>query len=307
MNRESRFTCPANLLDKARSGSPVRTAVAGAGATVPMESARMAAGAGLIVPLLVGDREAIRDTARAIGWDIAGIEIVAASGEVEAAEKAVALVRGGVAAALMKGQVHTDALMRAVVARETGLRTGRRLSHVFHMTIPGHDRQLCITDAAINVLPSLEVKIDILRNVIELMHGLGHALPKVALLSGAEVPMAAMPSSMDAAAIAERAGEFPDALIDGPLGFDNAVSKEAAAIKGVESPVAGDADVLLVPNLESGNFLFKQMVHFMDAVAAGIVMGAVAPIILTSRADPPEARLAAAAIASILADRAATK
>lgn len=307
MTPKRRFTCPADLLDKARSGTPVRTAVAGADATVPLESARMAAEAGLIVPLLVGDEEAIRDTARAIGWDIRGIEIITASSESDAAEKAVALIRGGDAVSLMKGQIHTEALMRAVVARETGLRTGRRLSHVFHMSIPGHERPLCITDAAINVLPSLDVKLDILRNAIELMHGLEHSLPKVALLSGAEVPVAAMPSSMDAAAIAERAGEFPGALIDGPLGFDNAISKEAAAIKGVDGPVAGDADVLLVPNLESGNFLFKQMVHFMDAIAAGIVMGAAAPIILTSRADPPEARLAAAAIASILAQRAATQ
>lgn len=303
MAGQGRFECPANLLAMARTGRPVPMAVAGAGTEVAMRSARMAAEAGLIEPVLVGDRTAIRDTAESMGWDITGLEIVGAEDEVDAAAKSVSVVRAGDAAALMKGHVHTDILMRAVVDREHGLRTGRRLSHIFHMTVPGHDRQFCITDAAINVQPSLDAKIDILRNVIDFMHCLGHSEPKIALLSGTEQVTAAMPSSVDAGAIAEQAasGAFPGAIIDGPLGFDNAISKHAAAIKGIDSPVAGEADVLLVPNLESGNFLFKQMVHFMDAVAAGVVMGAAVPIVLTSRADPPEARLAAAAIASILA------
>jgi len=307
MTGRGRFECPANLLAMARTGRPVPMAVAGAGTDVAMRSARMAAEAGLIEPVLVGERAAIHDIADSMGWDIAGLEIVGAEDEVDAVGKAVSVVRAGDAAALMKGHVHTDVLMRAVVDREHGLRTGRRLSHVFHMTVPGHDRQFCITDAAINVLPSLDTKIDILRNVIDFMHRLGCREPKIALLSGTEQVTAAMPSSVDAGALAEKAaaGAFPGAVVDGPLGFDNAVSREAAAIKGIESPVAGNADVLLVPNLESGNFLFKQMVHFMDAVAAGIVMGAAVPIVLTSRADPAEARLAATAIASILANEAA--
>lgn len=302
MAAQGRFECPANLLAMARSGQPVPMAVAGADTDVAMRSARMASDAGLVEPVLVGDRAAIVTIADAMEWDIAALEIVGAEDEIDAAAKAVSVVRAGDAAALMKGHVHTDVLMRAVVDREHGLRTGRHLSHVFHMTIPGHERQFCITDAAINVQPSLDAKIDILRNVIDFMHCLGHEMPKVALLSGTEQISAAMPSSVDAGAIVEQAaaGAFPGAVIDGPLGFDNAVSKEAAGIKGIDSPVAGEADVLLVPNLESGNFLFKQMVHFMDAVAAGIVMGAAVPIVLTSRADPPEARLAAAAIASIL-------
>lgn len=303
MPSQGRFKCPANLLELARSMRPVPMVVAGADREMAMQSARMASEAGLIEPVLVGDRDAIETVAGRLGWDIRGLEIVGATDEADAAVKAVSVVRAGDAAALMKGHVHTDILMRAVVDREYGLRTSRRLSHVFHMTIPGHDRQFCITDAAVNVQPTLETKTDILRNVIDLMHSLGHPEPKIAILSGTEQVTAAMPSSVDAGAIAEQAaaGEFPGAIIDGPLGFDNAVSKEAAAIKGIDSPVAGEADVLLVPNLESGNFLFKQMVHFMDAVAAGIVVGATVPIVLTSRADPPEARLAAAAIASILA------
>lgn len=306
MSGQSRFECPANLLDMARSGPPVPTVVAGADSETAIQSARMAAGAGIIEPILVGNPDTIRSLAVRLGWDIGGLEIVGAADEADAATKAVSVVRAGDAAALMKGHVHTDTLMRAVVDREYGLRTGRRLSHVFHMTIPGHDRQVCITDAAVNVQPTLETKIDILRNVIDLMHSLGHSEPKIALLSGTEQVTAAMPSSVDAGAIAEQAaaGAFPGAIIDGPLGYDNAVSKEAAAIKGIESPVAGEADVLLVPNLESGNFLFKQMVHFMNAVAAGIVIGASVPIVLTSRADPPEARLAAAAIASRMAQQA---
>lgn len=303
MSGQSRFTCPTNLLEMATAGRPIPTAIAGAGAIVPMKSAHLAAEAGLIEPVLVGDREAIADIAGSMNWDIAGLEIVHASDETDAARKAVSVVRAGDAGSLMKGDVHTDVLMRAVVDREHGLRTARRLSHVFHMTVPGYERQFCITDAAINVHPTLDLKIDILRNVIDLMHSLGHERPKIALLSGTEQVTAAMPSSVDAGAIAEQAaaGAFPGAIVDGPLGFDNAVSKEAAAIKGIDGPVAGQADVLLVPNLESGNFLFKQMVHFMNAVAAGVVMGASVPIVLTSRADPPEARLAAAAIASILA------
>ena len=193
--------------------------------------------------------------------------------------------------------------MRAILERETGLRTDRRTSHVFHMTIPRSDKVLYITDAAINVAPNVDIKMDILQNAIDMVRPLGITEPHVAILSGTEVVNPSMPSSVEAAEVVKRAnnGEVTGAIIDGPLAFDNAVSREAAKIKGIDSPVAGNTDVILVPNLESGNILFKQMVYFMSATAAGVVMGAQVPVVLTSRADPPEARFASTAVAAIVA------
>ncbi len=297
------FEVPAHLMDKARGTPRLTMAVAGAGHPVAMESARRAAEAGLVEPVLVGDADAIRAIARDMGWNIGGVRIVAAGDESKAAETAAMLAGGGEVASLMKGHVHTDALMRAVLSRAAGLRTGRRISHIFHMTVPGRDRVMHITDAAINVQPGIDDKLDIVLNAVDVAHALGTAKPRVAVLSGAETVNAAMPSSVEAAEVVKRAnnGAVQGALVDGPLSFDNAVSPEAAAIKGVDSPVAGRADILVVPNLESGNFLYKQMVYFMSATAAGIVIGARVPIVLTSRADPPEARLAAAALAAIVA------
>lgn len=297
------FVCPADLLAKARAATAVATAVVSAGNAVAIESARRATEEGLIVPTLVGAREAIEAAARAVDWDIAGIRIVEADGEPATARAAVALARSGEVAALMKGQVHTDALLRAVVDRELGLRTGRRLSHIFHMTAPERDGAICITDAAVNVRPDVGQMIDIVNNAVGLLHALGNAEPRVAALSGTEQETAAMPSSVDAAEVARRAqaGEVRGAVVEGPFALDNAVSPEAAAIKGIDGPVAGRADLLLVPNIETGNALFKAMVYFMSATAAGLVLGARVPIVLTSRADPPEARLAATALAAILA------
>ena len=299
------FQCPADLLHRGRAGPRTPTAVVGAGGKLALESARRAAEAGLIEPVLVGEAEAIAAAARQIDWDIAPLRLVAADGETLTAEAAVALARGKEVAALMKGQVHTDALMRAVVARETGLRSGRRISHVFHMTIPGREGALVITDAAINVAPDLETRLDIIRNAVGVLHALDNPEPKVAVLSATENPIRTMPSSLEAAEIARRAteGEVEGALVEGPFALDVAVSPAAGAVKGVESPVAGRADILLVPNIETGNALFKAMVHFMSATAAGVVVGARVPIVLTSRADPPEARLAAAALAAVVADR----
>lgn len=297
------FEVPARLMDKALGAPRLTMAVAGAGHPLAMESARRAADAGLIEPVLIGDADAIGAIARDMGWNIAGLRIVAAGDESKAAETAAMLAGGGEVASLMKGHVHTDALMRAVLSRAAGLRTGRRISHIFHMTVPGRDRVMYITDAAINVQPGVDDKLDIVRNAVDVAHALGTAEPRVAVLSGAETVNAAMPSSVEAAEVAKRAnnGAVDGALVDGPLSFDNAVSPEAAAIKGVDSPVAGRADILVVPTLESGNFLYKQMVYFMSATAAGIVIGARVPIVLTSRADPPEARLASAALAAIVA------
>jgi phosphotransacetylase len=295
--------CPQYLLDKARVLAPAPTAIVNAGAQLPMESAKEAFEKGLIEPVLVGDISIINAIAKTLAWDISELRVVAADGEVAAAQTSVALARGGEVSSLMKGNLHTDNLLRAVINRDTGLRTGTRLSHVFHMTLPGSDAAICITDAAINVLPPVGVKLDIARNVTALMHALGNKAPKIAVLSATEVPTESVPSSMEAAEVVKEAqnGAIPGAIVDGPFAFDNAVSSEAAKIKGINSPVAGCADVLLVPNIEAGNVLFKQMVYFMSAAAAGIVMGAKVPIVLTSRADPVAARLASAALASIVA------
>jgi phosphate acetyltransferase len=299
------FEFPAYLDDLGGAGAPIAMAVAGADHPLVMDSARRAAEAGFIEPVLVGDPDTVAGIARDMGWDIAALRRIPAGGERQACEIAAALARGGEAAAIMKGHVHTEALMRALLARDAGLRTDRRVSHIFHMTVPGRDRVLHITDAAVNITPGVEDKLDIVRNAVYLAHRLGTARPKVALLSGAETVNPSMPSSVEAADVVRAAanGGVSGAIVDGPFGFDNAVSPEAARLKGIDSPVAGCADVLVVPNLEAGNFLFKQMVYFMSATAAGIVMGAKVPVVLTSRADPPEARLAAAAIAAIVASK----
>lgn len=305
MLSEAPVECPQSLLTRAQHHPRVSTAVVGAAGKLPLESARLAQQNGLIEPVLVGDPNAISACAKEIGWEISALRIVAAGDEVEAAATAVSLARSGEVQSLMKGDLHTDHLLRAVLNRDTGLRTDRRLSHVFHMTLPGSDEALCITDGAINVAPSLQDKINIALNAIDLLHALGNAEPRIALLSATEQETATMPSSVDAAELVRRAaaGEIPGALVDGPFAFDNAVSVEAARVKGITSPVAGHADVLLVPNIETGNALFKQMVYFMSAAAAGIVLGATVPITLTSRADPPAARLASAALAAIYANR----
>lgn len=295
--------CPPALLAQARGLAPIPTAIVNAGTPIAMQSARLAAEEGLIEPVLVGDAGDIRRIAGELNWDIDGVRVESATNEVDAAQRSVALAGNSEVGALMKGHVHTDDLLRAVLNRDSGLRTGRRLSHVFHMTVPGNEKALCITDAVVNVLPSVAEKVDIARNAIELLHSIGIADPAIALLSGSEVATPSMPSSVDADEIAKlaAAGEFEGARVSGPLSFDMAVSSEAARTKGVTDDVAGNADVLLVPNVEAGNFLFKQLVYFNSATAAGIVLGASVPIMLTSRADPAVARLAFAALAAVYA------
>ena len=297
------FASPGHVIEKATAATPTPTAVAGAGGRLALESARRATEAGLIEPCLVGDPEAITAAASGIGWDLAPYRCVSAEDETKAAEAAVALARGNEVAALMKGQIHTDTLMRAVVDRENGLRAGRRMSHIFYMTAPDRQGALTITDAAVNVAPDAAVKLDIINNAVDLLHALGTPEPKIAVLSATDTPIAAMPSSLEAAEVVRRAvqGAVTGAVVDGPFALDLAISPEAATVKGVDSPVAGQADILLVPNIETGNALYKAMVYFMSATAAGLVMGAKVPIILTSRADPPEARLTAAALAAIVA------
>lgn len=298
------FECPANLLKEAKRHPPAHVAIAGAENVVVMESARAACEAGLIRPYFVGVPDYVLATADEIEWDISGFELEATHDEGETSAGAVALARAGTVDSLMKGSVHTDSLMRAVLDREKGLRTAQRLSHVFHMTIPGRDGQLLLTDCAVNVSPDVETQIHITRNAVALAHALGISEPHVAVLSATESVSHSMPSSRDAKEVAERcrAGEVEGAVVEGPFALDVAISLEAAAVKGVKSAVAGKADIIIFPNIESGNALFKAMVYFLSATAAGVVLGAKVPIVLTSRADPPQARLAATALAAILAN-----
>jgi len=283
-------------------------AIAGADNKVVLESVLQATEARAITPVLIGNADVIQSLSDCIGLNTTGIEIVNIIGEEEISKTAVSLAASFAVKGIMKGHVHTDTLMRFVVKQDTGLRTDRRISHVFHMTIPGCDKVLLITDGAVNVAPNVDTRMDIVRNAIDVLHALGNPEPRVAILSGTEVENPSMPSSLEGAEIIARArkGEISGCLIDGPFAFDLAVSPEAAKIKGIESPVAGKADIIIVPNIEMGNGLFKMMVYFMSGLAAGIVMGAKVPIVLTSRADPPEARFAATLIAAIIAHEGAT-
>ncbi len=298
------FEVPQFLMHKAQALPPVAMAIAGADHPVALESAKQASQAGLIIPTLVGDKADIARIADNLEWDIAAIRVVNAKPEAPSADAAVQLASANEVQALMKGQLHTDTIMRAVVARNAGLRTDRRISHVFHMTVPNSDKALMITDGAVNVAPDERTLMDIVKNAVDLAHALGFVRPKVAMLSGSESVLDSMPSTVLARHIVERArgGEIDAADVDGPFGFDNAVSPHAAQLKGIISPVAGKADIMAVPNIEMGNGLFKMLVYFRSALAAGVVLGAKVPIVLTSRADPPEARLAASAIAQIRAN-----
>ena len=258
--------------------------------------------AGLIVPVIVAPRARIESVARAAGLSIAGLEIIDTAHSHASAAEAVALAAAGRVAMLMKGSLHTDELMEAVLA-EPRLRTGRRMSHVFRFEVPAYDRPLLLTDAAINIAPTLLEKADILRNAIDLAHALGLARPRVALLSAVETVTPRIPSTIDAAALCKMAdrGQIGGAILDGPLAFDNAISSEAAQVKGIESPVAGQAEILFVPDIEAGNVLAKQLEYLAGAASCGVVLGARVPIALTSRADPAISRVASAALAAVAA------
>ena len=295
--------CPQPLLNQAQALPAMATAVVNAGSELALESAKLAFEASIIVPILVGNIAAIQKAAQAIEWNIDQFELIASESEEDSAAKAVQCVHQGMAKLLMKGHLHTDVLIRALLNKEHGLRTGERLSHLFHMSVPGSDRVLCITDAVVNVSPDTKTQLSILRGATDVMHALGNLKPKVALLSATEVVTQAMPSSMAAkellAVMSDQDHQAADVF--GPLAFDGAMSPEAAKIKGITHPVAGYADVLLVPNIETGNAIFKQLVYFNGATAAGVLMGAKVPVMLTSRADPPAARLASAALAVVYA------
>lgn len=291
------------LLTRCRGRAPIPTAVIHPCDTVALEAAVEAAALGLITPILVGPEAKIRAAARDAGADISAFRLEATPHSHAAAARGVSLVRAGEAQLLMKGSLHTDELMHEVMAPDTGLRTGRRISHVYIMDVPRYPRPLLITDAAINIAPSLEDKRDIVQNAIDLAHVLGLACPRVAILSAVETVTSKLPSTLDAAALCKMAdrGQITGGILDGPLAFDNAVSPEAAREKGLHSTVAGQADLLVVPDLVSGNILAKQLTFLAGADAAGVVVGARVPIILTSRADSEAARIASCAVAVLMA------
>ncbi|MCX7945756.1 MAG: bifunctional enoyl-CoA hydratase/phosphate acetyltransferase [Hydrogenophilus sp.] len=281
---------------------PIRMAVAHPCSEYALLGALEAADAGLITPVLVGPRPRIEAIAATLERSLSGIEIVDTPHSHASAEEAVRLCRTGACAALMKGSLHTDELMSEVVNKERGLRTGRRISHVFMADVPTYPHPLLISDAAINIEPTLEEKVDIIQNAIDLAHALGIAEPKVAILSAVETVNPKIRSTLDAAALCKMAdrGQITGGLLDGPLAFDNAISLVAAKVKGIRSAVAGNADILIVPDLEAGNMLAKQLEYLANALMSGIVLGARVPIVLTSRADTAETRVASCALAQIL-------
>lgn len=290
------------LIAAAKALPPLATAVAYPCDETSLKGAVEAAKAGLIKPILVGPKDKIRGVAQTFSLDLGGLEVIDVPHSHAAAEKAVELVRTGNAELLMKGSLHTDELLAEVVKRETGIRTGRRISHVFVMDVPGHPHTLLITDAAVNIAPDLMAKRDIIQNAIDLYAGLGLGTPKVAILSAVETVTTSIPSTIEAGALCKMAdrGQITGGELDGPLAFDNAISPEAARIKGIKSPVAGQAQILVVPDLEAGNMLAKNLTFLSHADAAGIVLGARVPIILTSRADNVRTRLASCAVAVLL-------
>jgi phosphotransacetylase/acyl dehydratase len=291
------------LIARATSKPAVKTAIVWPCDEVSLGGAIQAFKDKLIVPVLVGSETKIRSLAEAMQLDLSAIRVVDVPDSRGAAVRAVELARKTEVQMLMKGSLHTDELMSAVVSRDGGMRTGRRISHVFALDVPSYHKTLFVTDAAINIQPDLETKIDILQNAIDMMIALEVENPKVAILSAVESVNPAIPSTLDAAALCKMAdrGQITGAVVDGPLAFDNAISSEAARIKKIKSPVAGDPDLLMVPNLEAGNILFKELQYLAGALAAGVVVGAKVPIVLTSRADGELARMASCALGVLLA------
>lgn len=293
------------LIARARALGPVPTAVVYPCSRDALAGAMQAHTAGLITPILIGPQALISGIAAAENIDLGSCEIEDVAEPAAAARRAAAMVHEGCAEALMKGSLHTDELMSVIVSYAAKLRTARRISHVFVMDIPGHDRLLLITDAAVNIAPDLKVKADIVRNAIDVAHAIGIAEPRIALLSAVETVNPAIFSTVDAAALRDMAqrGEITGGIVDGPLAFDNAISAEAARIKGISSPVSGAVDILVVPALDAGNILYKSLVYLGAALAAGVVLGTRVPVILTSRADSPASRIVSVAVASLIVHR----
>ena len=295
------FECPQYLLDKAKNLPSSRVAVVNAQSTPVLESVAQAIKENLISPILIGDKNKILEKAATVELDVAKIKLLSAADDYQAVELATSLVNQGEADCIMKGHIHTDDFLRGLIDKEKGVRGQGFMTHIFHMTVPNSDRPLLITDAAIHVAPNEKAMKSIIANAVELAHKLGFEKPKVALLSASETVNEAVPSTQKASDMAVWAKENLAGLeICGPLAFDVAISENAAKLKGLTDSVAGLADILIVPQIETGNVLFKTLVYFKSACAAGIVMGAKVPVVLTSRADPAEARLASIAIAAIL-------
>jgi phosphate butyryltransferase len=290
------------LLELARRVAPIRVAVAAAAHNLVLQSVQRAMDLGLVTPLLVGREADIRAEATKIGWDLHDVELVPTATNAASATAAVDLVRQGKAQVLMKGYLHTAEMLHAVLQHEAGLRTDRLLSHVFVLEVPTYHKLLLISDAAINISPQIPEKAAITQNAVDLARKLGVQRPRVAALSSVETINPNIPSTVHAACLSKMAerGQIKNCIVDGPLAFDNAISAQAAREKGIESPVSGEVDVVVVPDLDSGNILSKNLEYLARAKLAGVVMGAVAPVVLTSRSDPPGARVRSLALAALL-------
>ena len=291
------------LLERCEGLQPVPTAVVHPCEATDLKGALEAGERGLIDPILVGPLMKIEETAAEAGIELGNWQVIDVPHSHASAAKAVELVREGKAEILMKGSLHTDELMSAIVSKEKGLRTNRRISHAFLMDVPTYHKVIVVTDAAINIAPTLEDKVDIVQNAIDLAIALGLEMPKVAILAAVETVTSKMPATIDAAALCKMAqrGQITGGILDGPLAFDNAISKKAAETKGIDSEVAGDPDILLAPDLEAGNILAKQLSFLANADSAGMVLGARVPVILTSRADSVRSRIASCAVAALVA------
>jgi phosphate acetyltransferase len=297
------IVCPNNLLDKAHEKKGVKVAVVNAGKPLPMLSVQDAVTENLIEPIFIGDKKEILKCAADLKWDISNFEIIDEPIENNTAKIAAQLASKGKVKIIVKGHIHTDVLMKEVLKREYNLLGKTRLSHIWHMTVAKDDKPLIITDGALNVLPNVKTKMHILKNVINFSNRIGISRPKVAVLSATEEVLESVPSSLDAAEITKLAKEENlDADVFGPLAFDNSISKKSAGIKGIKNSVAGEADILLVPSVETGNGLVKMMIYFMGACAAGVVVGGKVPVVITSRSDEAQARLASIAAAVVALD-----
>jgi phosphate acetyltransferase len=295
--------CPNNLLDEAHKKKGVKVAVVNAGKPLPMLSVQDAVNENLIEPIFIGDEKEILKCAEDLKWDISNYEIIDEPVENNTAKIAAQLASKGKIKIIVKGHIHTDVLMKEVLKREYNLLGKTRLSHIWHMTVTKDDKPLIITDGALNVLPNVKTKMHILKNVINFSNRIGISRPKVAVLSATEEVLESVPSSLDAAELTKLAKEENlDADVFGPLAFDNSISKKSAGIKGIKNSVAGEADILLVPSVETGNGLVKMMIYFMGACAAGVVVGGKVPVVITSRSDEAQARLASIAAAVVALD-----
>ena len=297
------IVCPNNLLDFAHKKKGVKVAIVNAGKPLPMLSAQDAVNEDLIKPIFIGDKKEILKCAEDLKWDISNYEIIDEPIENNTAKIAAKLASEDKVKIIVKGHIHTDILMKEVLKREYNLLGKTRLSHIWHMTINKEDQPLIITDGALNVLPNVKTKMHILKNVINFNNRIGISRPKVAILSATEEVLDSIPSSLDAAELTKLAKEENlEADVFGPLAFDNSISKKSAGIKGIKNAVAGEADVLLVPSVETGNGLVKMMIYFMGACAAGVVVGGKVPVVITSRSDEAQARLASIAAAVVALD-----